>query len=1065
MLTAVTLVVLLGLILPSTAAAPGEASRGAVTSPSDRGAQVDGGTGPSAHPTGVLWSPNPILSSVMGRQGAAVASETGSDLVLVFGGSNSSVDGLPLSSTYVVWLDNETVHQVPTPAGLQARAEASLAWDGSLGIPRFVLFGGQGSAGNVFRDTWWFFPENFTWVQVCGPVPFPSPCAVPSSWGSSFQAEPGTNLLTLFGGQSGGVPLYLKDTWTYAVGSGWTNVTSGTSPPALFEACSTVLDVGGGEMLLFGGELADGTYSNQTWELTWSSLIWTMVPPTPYWPLGREACALADTSPGPSALLCGGLNGTTVYNDAWDFDASSSTWVHLGPQVPGPLAYASMINWTARGEDSLWVYGGSNGTEQGLSEAWVGALLPLPGPTLGVPTLTPSPPVIGVPFNVSATALAPGALSVTQVNISVDYPGGGITRGALLSRYNGTPAWGNWSILLPGPTSPGTLSWTVVALDTSGATAVQGGSTTVAPVPGTLQGFVYGETVVGGRPTVGPIAGAKVYANGSTMSNTTSLVTGSSGEYTFSLPAGRYDVSAFAPTYLPQNATASVDWGTTTSLDLTLPLIQAPVGELQGFVYGLASVAGHAEVTPLVGASLVITGTGPGNVTHTTTASDGGYAVALPVGDYQVNVSVSGYASGSNRSTVQRAETTSLDFWLPSLSVQSGIDLEGNVTIAGTSPPEDLIGVLVVANTSTHGLQYTGLTNDNGTYAFSLEPGEDYNVTFSVGGYHPVYWNFSYAVGGYLIYHDVNMSADNPAFELFATLTASSGSPVSGTQVTATVTVTNGDLVAQSDGSVVLTLVGPGGSPRITETSNDTGGIAAPLNHSGDLQEIFVAPSGITTPTVYTLHAIVSALGFSNKVTTQVELIISPVPPAPLPPTSSATSWTTIAIIAILVAVVTVLASFLVSRRNPPRVEEIFLVYKGGKLVWHASRTARADLEPEVVTGMLEAIEGFVQKSFTPEGGHLHVLEFANMKLHIVRGERLTAAALIGGRRPQETVRQVQVALIDMEKAWKAALEDWDGTSTSLPHIRAYVEALLNGYYYGHNHLKTEETEGTKASA
>lgn len=1100
------------------------------------GPTPSGSSHPAAGSNSILWTPNSLLSSFEGRQGASVAVDPRNGTILVFGGSNASLGSAPLNTTVLLNLSSGTVHQLPGELPGDhlppPRAYASLAWDGAANPGRFVLFGGLSTLGTIYDDTWWFYPTNDSWVERC------AACGVPARWGASFGAEPGVNLLAVYGGQGSGATLYLSDTWTYAVGSGWTNVTTATTPPALFNACSVALS-GTGGLLMFGGALSNGDASAQTWELDWSTFHWSQLSLAAS-PAGREACALSNALSGTRAILYGGLNGTAYYGDAWEFDPVTPSWTTLGSQTPGSRAYSDLVNFTYRGVDSLWLYGGANSTDAGLASADAGALLPASLPVLGTPDWTPPTPLLDVPLNITVRASASGLLTIQQVSVNVSYPGGGVVRGALLSRFNGTGSDGNWTAVLPGPSSSGPLSWTLTAIDDSGATVSASGSFTVEPGLGTVQGFVYGDAEIGGAPHTVPLNGAEVFVNGT--GNTTNLLTGGSGSFSFSLPAGAYTLTACDPGYRAQSLTATVAWSTTqtldlilpnataptgmvqgfvytnsvvggvprtlplegatvfangtgnttqatsgvtgafsfqlppgrydvtalfpgkvsenetatvqvgaaTSLDLVLPNVSMPTGHLQGFVYALAVVAGHPSQTPLSGATVTVTGVGPGNVTEAVTGSGGAYSVSLAVGVYEVGASAHGYPTQSNTTSIAPGATSSLDFWLPSPSTKGGVDFLGNATVLGTSNPETLVGVEVWVNAS-NGVSYpVELTNANGSYAFNLQPGAYYYVNYTIPGFVAPSYYFDYPVGGYVVHHDANLTATNPAVELFVALSPSSNSPVTGSSVTVSILVQNGNKQPPSSGLVDLFLVGPANSSYVAIT----GGSGAPLSAAGTQNITFTAPPGITQPSTFSLHAVVTASGFAAKVSEEIAITVEPPPQAP-----ASTSWFTYAVVGALAFAVAVLALYVVARRNPPRVEEIFLIYKGGKLVWHASRTARADLEPEVVTGMLEAVEGFVQRSFTPEGGRLNVLEFANMKLHIVRGERLTAAALIGGRNPAETVREVEVALADMEVSWKEALRDWDGSTTSLPNLRAYVEALLSGYYMRHSHLKTPEPE------
>lgn len=927
-------------------AAPPPEQRGASLSSSGRSTSAASAR-PAFTPTGILWANDSLLGAFPGEQASSAASEPGTDLALLFGGANRAGGLAPSNATYVLWYDNQTEHRVITPAALTARSGASLAWDAGASPPRFVLFGGETTGPTYLNDTWWFWPQNLSWENAC-----PATCHAPSpEWGAVMVGDSGADLLVLYGGANY-LHNALASTWAYTTASGWTNVSSATAPPALLQPCAAEQS-GPGGLLLFGGAGASGALSNETWQLTWSSYSWSMVPAQAS-PTGRSGCALAPAAAGNGYVLYGGINATTYYSDAWTFNTTSLRWEDLGAQLAGPRAYPSLVDWVAQGVDALWLYGGaSNSGGIASSSSFVGTFLPAAPPSLGAPVIPE--PQVGAPWSVTVEASATGGLSIVQVNLSVQYPGGGSIRGDDLSLLNGTPQDGNWTATLPAPSRSGTLTWTLSALDSLGGSSSQVGDT--------------------------PIGEAQ--------------------------------------------------------------------GLLQGFVYGLVSLSGHPQAAPIAGADVFVNGTGAGNSSVLRTGSDGGFSLPLLAGTYQIAATAAGFASEANHTVIAWGNTSAFDFLLPSVATTSSsqVNFLGNVTVSDTSPIEYLNGTEIWVNGSSNGLRYPeSLTSPNGIYQFDLQPNATYAATFLLPRYAVATFTFT-LTWGEVVYHNVQLVPNNPADELVVDLSLSSDTPVTGSTLTVNVTVVTGAKVPVSSGSVELALTRPG--IDIIEIQPQ------PLSPQGTLSASFPTPSHLTANTSYSLVAYVSATSFP-EVRTNVSLTITPVPPPPLTTSGgpSPTPWTTYAALGALGAAVALLVGFILYTRNPSRVEEIFLIYKGGKLVWHASRTARADLEPEVVTGMLQAVQGFVERSFSPEGGHLNVLDFANMKLHIVRGDRLTAAALLSGRNPKETVREVSVALQDMEHAWQANLADWDGTTASLPHLRNYVDALLNGYYYRHTQLK-----------
>jgi hypothetical protein len=179
-----------------------------------------------------------------------------------------------------------------------------------------VLFGGAEGFPNFAKhgETWTL--EVGGWVQRL-PTNAPSPRA---GAGMAFDAANGN--VVLFGGNdANGVDL--NDTWIWD-GQNWTQVFPPTSPPARsFETTSMVYSPAGNYVVMFGGltqSLPGPVYTalNDTW--TWDGTTWTQHAgpgPSPRRaPLARDG--------GDNVLLFGGDNVTTQFGDTWIWNAGAN---------------------------------------------------------------------------------------------------------------------------------------------------------------------------------------------------------------------------------------------------------------------------------------------------------------------------------------------------------------------------------------------------------------------------------------------------------------------------------------------------------------------------------------------------------------------------------------------------------------------------------------------------------------------------------------------------------------------------------------------------------------------
>ena len=302
----------------------------------------------------------------------------------------------------------------------------------------------------------------------------------------------------------------------------------------------------------------------------------------------------------------------------------------------------------------------------------------------------------------------------------------------------------------------------VVAFNAAGDTVSNVVSGAGSPGPQVLSGVVS----AGGAPVANAWVGAW---NSTTGVSVMSVKTNASGAYTMALPSGDYKVNVFSPVpgYPSQwvgganFATASVT-GVNAATTLNISLVaSSPV------LSGVVSAGGAPVANAWVGAWNSTTGV---SVISVKTNASGAYTMALPSGDYKVNVfsPVPGYPSqwvgGSNFATASvtgvNAATTLNISLVASSPVLSGVVSAGGAPVANA---------WVGAWNSTTGVSVMSVkTNASGAYTMAL-PSGDYkvNVFSPVPGY-PSQW-----VGG-ANFATASVTGVNAATTLNISLVASS---------------------------------------------------------------------------------------------------------------------------------------------------------------------------------------------------------------------------------------------------------------------------------------------------
>jgi hypothetical protein len=320
------------------------------------------------------------------RFGAAIAYDSLHGSVLLVGGcAPGIISGCgPLTQVSDVWkFVNGTWSQLT--GGPSARWDSSLAYDAVAHL--FVLFGGCSSlswtCSNELSDTWTF--NWASWVQV-------SPTTHPSARGdASLAYDQADSRIVLFGGE--GCGSVCGDTWTFTntTPTYWTLLSGSTHPIASLGAAMTY-DGHDGYVLLFGGKVAGGGVSSQTWSFTLSSGWVSITGGFP--PSARFDSTMTYDSARGIVILFGGY-GSTLLGDTWFYAGGSwSLSAVAGPTTPNLSWGGTLIYDPTVGPSGLvLLLGGSTGSDT-TSAALTGGAGPESGQTWAFYP-TPNPSLIG----------------------------------------------------------------------------------------------------------------------------------------------------------------------------------------------------------------------------------------------------------------------------------------------------------------------------------------------------------------------------------------------------------------------------------------------------------------------------------------------------------------------------------------------------------------------------------------------------------------------------------------------------------------------------------------------
>ncbi len=127
------------------------------------------------------------------------------------------------------------------------------------------------------------------------------------------------------------------------------------------------------------------------------------------------------------------------------------------------------------------------------------------------------------------------------------------------------------------------------------------------------------------------------------------------------------------------------------------------------------------------------------------------------------------------------------------------------------------------------------------------------------------------------------------------------------------------------------------------------------------------------------------------------------------------------------------------------RVEQVFLIHKAtGLLLHHVSIKPESEQDADLISGMLTAIQDFVQDSFgAAKDDALESFQVGDLNIWIEQGAQAVLAAVFRGNAPQELRRTMQDALDTIHFDHRELLADFDGDTAPFETTRPQLANCL----------------------
>lgn len=174
---------------------------------------------------------------------------------------------------------------------------------------------------------------------------------------------------------------------------------------------------------------------------------------------------------------------------------------------------------------------------------------------------------------------------------------------------------------------------------------------------------------------------------------------------------------------------------------------------------------------------------------------------------------------------------------------------------------------------------------------------------------------------------------------------------------------------------------------------------------------------------------------------------------APPPPEGPPWGWIALGVV-IAVVVAAVALRLYLAALDETVIDEVFLLHRDGLLVKHYTRRLKPDVDSDILSGMLIAVQNFVNESFIGEAGlkkegQLDEIKFGQYRILLTRGRFVIVAAVVSGPRVERVPAQIRAAIDDLEKEFGRVLERWDGNMEEVAGADRYMQDLIAGRYRG----------------
>ncbi len=134
----------------------------------------------------------------------------------------------------------------------------------------------------------------------------------------------------------------------------------------------------------------------------------------------------------------------------------------------------------------------------------------------------------------------------------------------------------------------------------------------------------------------------------------------------------------------------------------------------------------------------------------------------------------------------------------------------------------------------------------------------------------------------------------------------------------------------------------------------------------------------------------------------------------------------------------------LLSRLEPFKVQQLFLIYNDGRLINHVTGGGRESVDREMFSSMLTAIQEYMGESMQSEAGDfLESLKMGDFNLHIQTADLIFIVAVVDGEAPRNFSSELKDFAVDLYDQYRESLTQWDGDASGLEQAEVDLREFL----------------------